>query len=129
MKKFTELIKAYDDFMAIGAANEYKIDEAERELGLKFSEEYKAFLREYGTASANGHEFFGICDSKRLNIVEMTLNAWKENSNVPRDLYLIEDVGIDKIYTWQNKEGQLFQTIANGIPEKIQNTLCEYVAI
>lgn len=129
MKVFSDKIKEYKDFTAYGPVNDDDIKEAERELELRFNDEYKYFLKEYGTASANGHEFFGICDYSRLNIVVETLKRRKENSNVPGDLYLIEDVGIDKIYTWQNESGQLFQTVGNGMPEKIKSTLCEYVDI
>lgn len=120
-------MKEYDDFAAFGGANENQIKAAEDELGLKFSKEYKEFLKEYGAASVNGHEFLGICASKRLNIVEGTIKAREQNKNVPSDLYLIEDVGIDKILTWQNSDGQLFQTVGKGEPELLETKLAEYV--
>lgn len=127
MKKFTDIIREYEDFTAVGGASNEQIKEAEEELGLKFSKEYKEFLKEYGAACANGHEFLGICDSKRLNIVEGTLKAKKKNDNVPEDMYLIEDVGIDKILTWQNAKGELFQTVGKGEIERLEVELCEYV--
>ena len=127
MKKFTDVIKEYEDFTALGGVDNYVIEKAEIRLGLKFNEEYKEFLREHGTACANGHEFLGICKSKRLDIVEETIKAREENSNVLKNLYYIEDVGIDKIRIWQDESGQLFQTVGNGIPERIELTLCEYV--
>lgn len=104
-----------------------KISYCIEEPGLKFNKEYKLFLKEYGAVSANGHEFLGICDSKRLNIIERTLEARKKNNSIPTDLYLIEDIGIDKMLTWQNAEGQLFQTVGKGVPERLETTLCEYV--
>ena len=127
MKKFIELIKEYEDYTAVGGASADQIKAAEEELGLVFSKEYKEFLKEHGAACANGHEFLGICESKRLNIVESTLKAKKKNDSVPGDLYLIEDVGIDKILTWQNAKGELFQTVGKGEPEKLEVKLSEYV--
>lgn len=127
MKKFTDLIKEYEDFTALGGVDNDSIEKAEIRLGLKFNDEYKEFLREYGAACANAHEFFGICRFKRLDIVEETLKAREENSNVPKNLYCIEDIRIDKIKTWQDESGKLFQTVGNGLPEKIELTLCKYV--
>ncbi len=129
MNKFTDVIKEYEDFTALGGVDNVSIEKAEIRLGLKFSKEYKEFLREHGAACANAHEFFGICRFKRLNIVEETIKAREENPNVPKNLYYIEDVGIDKIRTWQDESGQLFQTVGNGIPKRMELTLCEYVKI
>ena len=127
MKKFTDIIKEYEDFTAVGGASNEQIKEAEEELGLKFSKEYKEFLKEYGAACANGHEFFGLCESKRLNIIDATLKAKKKNEAISDELYLIEDMGIDKILTWQNEKGELFQTVGMGEPVKLEVKLCEYV--
>ena len=127
MGKFADHIKKYEDFAAVGGASADQIKAAEEELGLIFSKEYKEFLKEHGAACANGHEFLGICESKRLNIVEGTLKAKKKNDNVPDDMYLIEDVGIDKILTWQNADGKLFQTVGKGEPELLKMNLTEYV--
>lgn len=127
MKKFTDIIKEYEDFTAVGGASNEQIKEAEEELGLKFSKEYKEFLKEYGAACANGHEFFGLCESKRLNIIDATLKAKKKNEAISDELYLIEDMGIDKILTWQNEKGELFQTVGRGEPVKLEVKLCEYL--
>ena len=127
MKKFKDIVKDYEDFTAVGGAQDEQIKNAEEELGLKFSKEYKDFLKEHGAACANGHEFLGICESKRLNIIDATLKAKKKNETVSNDLYLIEDVGIDKILTWQNADGKLFQTVGKGAPEFLEINLTEYV--
>lgn len=127
MKKFIEHIKECEDYTAVGGASTDQIKAAEEELGLVFSKEYKEFLKELGAACANGHEFIGICESNRLNIIERTLKEKKKNENVSEDMYLIEDVGIDKILTWQNAKGDLFQTVGKGEPELLNMTLTEYV--
>jgi antitoxin YobK len=43
-----------------GPANEEAIQAAERELGVRFSNSYRAFLRRFGSGSVNGYEIFGI---------------------------------------------------------------------
>ncbi len=60
-------------------------------------------------------------------LLDDTLKARSKNETVSEDMYLIEDVGIDKILTWQNTKGELFQTVGKGIPEKLGIGLCEYV--
>ena len=92
-----------------------------------FCKEYREFIGVYGSACANGHELMGICEASNLSIVERTNDAKGKNPNIPTDLYLIEDLGIDKILTWQNSKGELFQTVGNGLPEKLEIDLCTYV--
>ena len=127
MKRFADIIKEYGDFAAFGGVSDKQIKAVEQELGLNFSKEYKEFLKEYGAACANGHEFLGICDSKRLNIVEGTVKARKKNGNIPENLYLIEDIGIDRILIWQNATGKMYQTIGKGEPTELDVILQEYV--
>lgn len=127
MKRFADAIKDFDDYISTGAVEDERIRNAEEELGLEFSKEYKEFLSEHGAASAHGHEFMGICDTKRLDIVEGTIKEKEKNKEVPEDFYLIENMGIDKILVWQNKEGKLYQTVGKSKPEIIDNTLSEYV--
>ena len=127
MKMFKDIIREYEDFVSLGEVSDKEIKNAEETLGLEFNKEYKAFIKECGAACANSHEFLGLCTSERLNIVDGTIKARKKNSSVSDDLYLIEDIGVDKILTWQNKKGELFQTVGKSEPEKLEVNLCEYV--
>ncbi len=127
MKAFKDVVKEYDDFTSLGGASEAQIEKAEKELNVKFNEEYRDFLKECGSACANGHEFTGICNTERLSIVTMTQRARQKNPNIPLDLYVIESVGIDKILTWQNTSGELFQNVAGNLPERLKDNLCEYL--
>lgn len=127
MNDFIDLIKGYDDFAELGGVDEGSIIEAETKLGLKFAADYRLFIKTCGAACANGHEFLGICDSKRLNIVDSTLKSKKNNPQIEDDMYLIENVGIDKIRVWQNSKGDLFQSVEKGKPEKLDYGLSEYL--
>jgi hypothetical protein len=71
----------------------------------------------------------GVVENKRLNTVFVTLEARKRNLGIPGNLYVIEDLATDKILTWQDEEGVLYQTVGDGEPERINKTLEEYVEI
>ena len=128
MESIIDKLRKYEDYVAIGGASEKQIANAEHILNLTFNDEYREYLTEFGTASVNGHELTGICQSKRLNIIDATIEAKKINPNVPDGFYLIENLGIDHIMIWQNKNGELFQTVGNNTPEKIALTLMDYIS-
>ncbi len=107
--------------------DDIQIEKAERELNLRFAEEYKKYLKEFGLASFDGYEFSGIGCVERLNVVSMTQEAKKNNRLVPDDFYVIEDVGIDYILLWQNNMGQIFETHYNSIPRKIYDSFADYI--
>ena len=69
----------------------------------------------------------GICDSPRLNVVEATLREKAENPNVPDDMYLLEQVGIENLTIWQNSKGEIFEVPYKGVPKKIYESLIEYI--
>lgn len=127
MESIVDKLKKYEDYVAIGGASEKQIANAEHTLNLRFNDEYREYLAECGTASVNGHEFTGVCQSKRLNIVDATIEAKQKNPNVPDDLYLIESLGIDRIMIWQNENGELFQTTGRSDPERLNITLVDYI--
>lgn len=124
---FVDKIRECEDYAEAGGVDEEQIKDAEEKLGIAFSDEFRLFLRQCGAACANGHEFLGICDSKRLSIVDATRKAKKENPQIEKDMYLIENIGIDKIRVWQNTKGNLFQTVGNGKPEMLNYGLTEYL--
>ena len=125
--RFVELIKTYDDFIALSAISDDKIEQAERILELRFADEYREFISSYGSACANGHEFLGIGESEQTGIVKSTIKEKEKNPNVSSDMYLIENYGIDSLKIWQNSKGELFQTVGKGVPIRIDIGLCEFV--
>ena len=52
--------------MRLGAASKEQIADAENELKLKFSEDYKEYLSTFRAATFCGKELTGICSSERL---------------------------------------------------------------
>lgn len=122
-----ELMKSFEDFDSLEGATQAEIIEAEARLKLSFSAEYREYLTSYGVASMNGHELTGIVKAPRLNVVDVTLNEREKNSNDLSNLYVIEDLGIDKIIIWQNSDGDLFQTVGDSAAQKMAKTFEQYL--
>ena len=126
MKKVLEALKAKEDFCSIGFADEKDIVNAEKHLGLKFSKDYKACLKAFGIFSINAHEITGICNSTRLNVVDVTLQE-KSLCKVSKGWYVIEQANMDGIVVWQDENGFVYQSQPNKEPVKIANSLLEYL--
>lgn len=127
MGDFVEKLAKMPSFRKRKAASKEQIQNAEDSLALKFSKEYKEYLSEYGVASIYGHEFTGICNSERLDVVVVTQEEQKKNQRIPNDLYVVEQANIDGIVIWQSRAGDVYQSQSNMNPVKICNSLYEYI--
>lgn len=105
-------------------ASRDEVVRAEMELGLSFFSDYREYLTEFGIASANGHEFTGLCASPRLNVVSVTRDQRKRHA-VPNDFYVVEEAGIDDIVVWQASSGELYQTVPGREPILFGRSLSE----
>lgn len=120
-------ISKLPDFIPLNAVEEKYIDLAENELNVRFSDEYRKYASLYGAVSVLGHDFTGLCSSKRLNVVDVTLYERKYNKGVPGDWYVLEQANIDSIVIWQNGKGEIYQTCPGYMPEKIADSIIEYL--
>ena len=126
MAKFVDLIKSFDDFCVGKGVDEATIEAAEEKLGLKFADDYKEYIRECGVASADGHEFTGIVDSKRLNVVDVTETMRTKNPNASGEMYVVEDLQTDGIIIWQSVDGKIYKTNFVSEAELICDSLFDY---
>lgn len=126
MNKFLKILEKMDDFYSKNGVGEEEIINAEKALGLSFSKEYKEYLKKYAIASADGHEFTGLIESKRLNVVYIT-EKFRDKLDIPKELYVVEDLYIDHIIIWQNAQGEVFKTVGKESPKKIAESLAEYL--
>ena len=126
MKDILNLIKNKSKFYSIGNISEENIKEAELILNIRFASDYRMIIKEYGAVTFSGHELTGICNSKRLNVVDVTKEERKYNK-VPEDWYVIEQANIDDIVIWQDTNGVVFQTMPNKKPIKLCNSLFAYI--
>lgn len=127
MGNFVEKLAKMPSFRKRKAASKEQIQNAEDSLALNFSKEYKEYLSEYGAASIFGHEFTGICNVERLDVVVVTQEELQNNQKVPNDLYVVEQVNIDGIVIWQSRTGAVYQSQPNKKPVKICNSLYQYI--
>lgn len=127
MKNILEVLKNKNGFDSFGKANNDEINEAEKILNLKFAEEFKKYLMEFGVAEIEGHEFTGIFKSKRLNVVDVTKKNKDKYNDINDDMYVIEELNIDNIVILQDSKGTIFESTPNSKPKKIFNSFAEYV--
>jgi len=122
-----EMLKARPDFYFEGTVPLEAIKKAENQLGLRFAEDYKEYVMQYGTISCNGHELTGISCDTYLDVVYATENQWAKSIYVKHTLYVIEETHIDGIVIWQDKSGAVYQSEPNCKPVHICNSLAEYL--
>ncbi len=129
MDSIIKVLNSFEKVFSLNPANEKQIVEAENELDLQFSKEYRDYLSAFGAASVGIHELTGICSSKRLSVVAVTKNQKALYPSIPKDWYVIEELNIDNVVVWQDKTGQIFQTISGESAKKIAGSLAEYIKV
>lgn len=127
MADFINILSSLPDFHALAGASEEQIAQAERALSLRFAVDYRQYVRAFGAVSAAGHELTGICASRRLNVVDVTLSARAAQPAIPRDWYVLEEANIDGILVWQSGAGEVFQTQPGAEPVKLAVSIREYL--
>lgn len=126
MSQFVNKLKKFDDFIELGGVSQDEINRAENILGVKFAEEYIEYLLECGVASADGHEFTGICKSKRLNVVDVTKEELAKVEDFPEGAYVVEQAHIDGVAIWQIEKGKIYLSQDNTM-RLLCNSLNEYI--
>ena len=127
MSNIISTIKALPKLLPLKPVSADAISEAEKELNLKFAEEYKTYVSEFGAILADGIELTGIAKSKSRNVVSVTIQERNLNARVPKNLYVIENIGIDGIIVWQDESGIVYKTSPNADPLKIAASLTGYI--
>jgi hypothetical protein len=125
MKNSITVMSELKELAFLAGASKEKIAAAEQRLGLTFAEDYKAYLEKYGVISARHIELTGIADSKRLNVVDVTLDERRRNP-LPQDMYVIENTGIEGVMILQNQSGEIFEWQNKQI-KKLFDNLPDYL--
>ena len=102
-----QLSSKEDAYLGTGV-DEQRIHDAELELGLTFAEDYREYLATVGLAMCDGHEFTGIGNAERTNVVTVTKQMKARRSDIPSDWYVVENENMDGAVMWQNERGQIF---------------------
>ena len=115
-----------DNLYSSNGVSATDIKSAEDKLGVRFSSDFKDYLKTYGVVSFSSHEFMGLGGDNHLNVVKETLRERKNNSNFPDNCYVIENLGIDGRLILQDNTGKIYELSSSGV-RKICNSLKEYI--
>lgn len=127
MERIVSIIEQLPEMAHSKVASSEEIVCAEQKLNLKFAEEYKQYLLNFGMAWSDIIALSGIIDDEEYSVVELTQKIKPYHLNVPEDFYVIEDVGVDGLVIWQNATGTVFQSIPNHAPVKIFDSLADFL--
>lgn len=128
MKDIIEVINSLQDLLPIKSATDTQITDAELQLRVSFSDEYKKYLSVFGAIMADGIELTGIAKAEHRNVVTVTKKERGLNSKVPNTMYVIENTHVDGIVIWQDTNGCVYQTKPDATPQKIAESMAEYIS-
>lgn len=121
---FVEKLEEYG-FHGIGECSEIDIQNAEEKLGMRFPQEYRAFLKKYKAGVINGCEIMGINAPKYIDSVANTLFSRENDDSFPQDCFVIENIGVEGALTIANYAGQIF-TYCAGKKQLLCNSFSEF---
>lgn len=102
------ILENKDDVIKGKGVSDKLIKEAEKELDLTFSDDYKEYLSTVGLLMCNGHELTGIGKADRTNVVKVTLQMKALVPDIPKDWYVVENENMDGAAMWQDSKGYIF---------------------
>ena len=126
MTDIIKVINSKDGVIHGKETNENEIKQAESELGLRFADDYRNYIKQFGCMVIGSREITGISSQENYNVVSTTKAQRNYNKNIPENSYVIEQLNIDGIIIWQSSNGEVFQTSPNTAPMKIADSLVEY---
>ena len=127
MATIVNTIQELPNLLSLKAASNIEITNAELQLRMSFSNEYKVYLSTFGAIMADGIELTGISKSDYRNVLLVTKQEWELNNNVPHSMYVVENIRIDGVIIWQDASGMIYQTFPNAKPKQIASSLNEYI--
>lgn len=129
MADIVQKLMQIPNFVCFSKVPEDEIVTAEKALGVRFSEEYRKYIAEFGAASFEKHELTGICQAEYLNVVSVTLKERSINPEIPEGYYVIENAGIDGILIWQDRKGTVIESYTNKIWKEVASSLSQYLKL
>ena len=127
MKDIVEVINSLEDVIHGKNIKESDIIKAESALGVKFSDDYRRYIKAFGCMAIGSREFTGISKLANYDVVSITTSQRKYITDTPSDWYVIEQLNIDGIVIWQSASGEVFQTSPNTEPKKICDSFADYI--
>lgn len=106
--KIRDLVEAKEDAIMGSGVSEEEIEAAEKALNLTFAPDYKEYLSTIGLLMCDGHEFTGLGNSTRTNVVAVTQQLKDLRGDIPDDWYVIENENMDGAAMWQDSAGIVY---------------------
>lgn len=117
-----------ENLYKVGGCLEDDIINAQEQLDLLFSRDYKLYALTFGAISFRGTEWTGIGNKVQgyLNVVDATLAMRELSIHFPLDYFVIENLGTDEGVVISNERGMVYLYYYEKIM-KIHNCLNEYL--
>lgn len=122
-----EQLSEMDGLLSGKGISKDMVKQAEQEIGVDFSEDYKTYLFNYGIAAVNGHELTGLGSSERVNVVLVTQEIRNRFEVPPMDMYVVENDNIDGVIYWQDTTGTIYMSINQSEPRPVAHSLMEFI--
>lgn len=126
----SEILEKINEYGVLTYGQPVKLEEiirAERELGLTFADEYCQYVAEYGAIRICGLALTGVTGLSVNDVVEITKEERKYNKNIPSNMYVVEEFGVDSIVILQDEKGYIYICSPNHRISKIFDSLAAYV--
>jgi len=127
MSNIISVIKKLPGIESLAPVSREDICKAEASLNLIFAQEYKEYLSVFGTIYSDVVAISGLGGKPYDDVIELTEKCRSVNAQIPRTFYVVEDVGVDGLVIWQDESGTIYQSTPFRTPDKICNTLSEYL--
>lgn len=128
MNNIINILKAMPDYIGSNGRTDDEIQQAEKTLGVSFSEDYRNYLKEIGLACFDGRELTGLTQTKRLDVVSITKEKREQFGILTSSWYVVEETNIFGIVIWQSSDGSIYETAPNSKAKKIASSFAEYIA-
>lgn len=126
MSKVIDMVNSIKGVRYIGGCSEGGIQRAEKLLRLKFPNEYREYMLEFGSITFKGVELTGLNITGHLNVVDATLQERKFNPDFPKNIFIIENLGIDSIFIVGDEKGSIYKLQYDKMI-KISSSFTEYL--
>ena len=120
-------IKSLPGLRSLTPASSDAIAEAEIQLGLHFSDEYKRYLSEFGAIYSKIVELKGIAKTMGYDVVAFTKMIREVTPNIPNDFYVISDMETNVAVICQDDKGVIYEWRGNDEAIPIASSLVQYI--
>ena len=111
----------------IPGVSESKINNLESLLQGDLSEEYKTYLREFGTVSVDGRDIFGLGSDKYFNAFNKT-EELQQQFSLNKTFVVIEDVGTEGMFiVLKTNSGLIYEWTPNGHLKEIYKSFNDFI--